>query len=207
MKAIRTLLVIYAGILLSGCALTVDEIDVPYQGKANISVVDGADQVKVSVTNTDNRTVYKDRVSSKKNGYGMEMAAIIATNDVSETFRDAVAFELESVGFQIVEDGDADLNVGLVRFYNDFKIGMFAGDAVADGLINIVVKNKSGDLIFSKSYEGGAIEADIQLATGSNARLALIGAMADIVSKIANDKDLHQSLLSIKNNNEDTPTS
>ncbi|WP_417836291.1 YajG family lipoprotein [Thalassospira tepidiphila] len=207
MKAIRTLLVIYAGILLSGCALTVDEIDVPYQGKANISVVDGADQIKVSVSNTDNRTVYKDRVSSKKNGYGMEMAAIIATNDVSETFRDAVAFELESLGFQVVEDGDADLNVGLVRFYNDFKIGMFAGDAVADGLINIVVKDKSGDLIFSKSYEGGAIEADIQLASGSNARLALIGAMADIVSKIANDKDLHQSLLSIKNNNEDIPTS
>ena len=62
MKTIRALAVVVVGFLASGCALTTDEIDVPYEGRANITVVEGADKVTVSVTNVDKRTVYKDRV-------------------------------------------------------------------------------------------------------------------------------------------------
>ena len=179
---------------MSGCALTVDKIDIPYEGKANISVVKGAEKVYIKVEGFDKRSVYKDRVGTKKNGYGMEMASIVSTNDISKTFAEAVEFELENLGFKIGGSGKR-VEVGLVRFYNDFKIGFFAGDAVADGLINISVKDNNGKLIFSRSYEGGFIEGNIQLATGSNARIALVGAMASIVGKIAHDKDLHAALL------------
>jgi len=190
----RILACILIGLFASGCALTVDEIDVPYEGLANLTVVEGAENVKVSVTETDKRTVYKDRVGAKKNGYGMEMAAIVATNDIAKTFSDAVRFELENLGFKI-GDGGKVVTVELIRFYNDFKMGMFAGDAVADGLINVVVSNPQGDVLFSSSYEGGSINQNIQLATGGNAQTALVGAMADIVSKIAYDKNLHAALL------------
>jgi uncharacterized lipoprotein YajG len=184
----------FIALFASGCALSVDEIDIPYEGKANITVVSGAENVAVTVVGDDKRSVYKDRVSAKKNGYGMEMASIVSKNDVVKTFSDAVKFELENLGFKIGAGGKK-ITVELVRFYNDFKMGFFAGDAVADGLVNIVVRDTKGDNLFSRSYEGGSIEKNIQLALGHNARTALIGAMSDIVSKIAQDKDLHAALL------------
>lgn len=180
--------------LLSGCALTVDRIDVPYQGRGNITVVEGAAKVEVEVVEIDKRTVFKDRVGAKKNGYGMEMASIEAINDVAKTFAQAAAFEFEQLGFKIGKGGKL-VKVELVRFYNDFKMGFFAGDAVADGLINIQVEDQSGTNLFTKSYEGGGMEQNIQLASGENARIALMKAMTDIVGKIAQDKDLHKALL------------
>lgn len=181
-------------LLLSGCALTTDKVDIRYQGRGNITVVDGANNVVVEVLSDDKRTVFRDRVGAKKNGYGMEMAPIVSVNDVAKTFGEAVAFELENLGFKLGSGGKT-VKVELVRFYNDFKMGFFAGDAVSDGLINILVLDKDGKPVFSRSYEGGAIEANIQLATGENAQKALTKAMTDIVAKIAQDKELHSALL------------
>ena len=180
--------------VFTGCAVTEDKIDIPYQGRANITVVQGADKVNVEVKNEDKRTVFKDRVGAKKNGYGMEMAKIVPTNDVAKTFSDAVMFELENLGFKNGAGGKT-VKVELVRFYNDFKMGFFAGDAVADGLVNIVVTNNKNEVIFTRSYEGGAVYPNIQLALGENAREALIKAMTDIVGKVAQDKELHAALL------------
>ena len=191
---LRYITLILIAFLFTGCALTEDKIDIPYQGRANITIVEGADKVNVEVKNEDKRTVFKDRVGAKKNGYGMEMAKIVPSNDVAKTFSDAVLFELENLGFKNGTGGKV-VKVELIRFYNDFKMGFFAGDAVADGLINIVVTNEKNEVIFSKSYEGGGIYPNIQLALGENAREALIKAMTDIVGKVAQDKDLHAALL------------
>lgn len=191
MKLLAPLLAVF---ILSGCAMTVDKIDVPYQGVANITVVEGAENVAVTITHEDKRTVYKDRVGAKKNGYGMEMAEIIPTNDLAQTIADAIAFELESEGFK-VDAGGKVVNVQLVRLYNDFKMGFWSGSAVADGLVNIQVYNGDNELVYSHSYEGGGVEEGIQLASGENARAALIKAMADIVSKVVQDSQLHSALL------------
>ena len=191
---LRYITLIAIASIFTGCALTEDKIDIPYQGRGNITVVQGADKINVEVKNEDKRTVFKDRVGAKKNGYGMEMAKIIPSNDVAKTFSDAVLFELENLGFKNGAGGKV-VKVELIRFYNDFKMGFFAGDAVADGLINIVVTNEKNEVIFSKSYEGGGIYPNIQLALGENAREALIKAMTDIVGKVAQDKDLHAALL------------
>ena len=191
---LRYITLIAIASIFTGCALTEDKIDIPYQGRGNITVVQGADKINVEVKNEDKRTVFKDRVGAKKNGYGMEMAKIVPSNDVAKTFSDAVLFELENLGFKNGAGGKV-VKVELIRFYNDFKMGFFAGDAVADGLINIVVTNEKNEVIFSKSYEGGGIYPNIQLALGENAREALIKAMTDIVGKVAQDKDLHSALL------------
>jgi uncharacterized lipoprotein YajG len=191
---LRYIFLIVIVFVFTGCALTEDKIDIPYQGRANITVVQGADKVNVEVKNEDKRTVFKDRVGAKKNGYGMEMAKIVPSNDVAKTFSDAVLFELENLGFKNGTGGKI-VKVELIRFYNDFKMGFFAGDAVADGLVNIVVTNGKNEVIFSKSYEGGGVYPNIQLALGENAREALIKAMTDIIGKVAQDKDLHSALL------------
>ncbi|WP_207261740.1 YajG family lipoprotein [Desulfovibrio sp. Huiquan2017] len=184
---------LFALFVLSGCAMTVDKIDVPYQGAANITIVEGAENVPITVTHEDKRTVYKDRVGTKKNGYGMEMAEIVATNDIAQTVADGVAFELANEGFKIGDEGK-NINVKLMRLYNDFKMGFWSGSAVADGLVQVEVR-EDGKLVFSKSYEGGGVEESIQLASGKNARAALIKAMTDIVTKITQDPQLHSALL------------
>jgi len=130
---LRYITLIVIASIFTGCALTEDKIDIPYQGRANITVVQGADKINVEVKNEDKRTVFKDRVGAKKNGYGMEMAKIVPSNDVAKTFSDAVLFELENLGFKNGAGGKT-VKVELIRFYNDFKMGFFAGDAVADGL-------------------------------------------------------------------------
>lgn len=191
---LRYITLIVIASIFTGCALTEDRIDIPYQGRANITVVQGADKINVEVKNEDKRTVFKDRVGAKKNGYGMEMAKIVPSNDVAKTFSDAVLFELENLGFKNGAGGKV-VKVELIRFYNDFKMGFFAGDAVADGLINVVVTNAKNEVVFSRSYEGGGIYPNIQLALGENAREALIKAMTDIIGKVAQDKELHAALL------------
>lgn len=74
-----------AVISLSGCALTIDRIDLQYkQQQQGVSQTPGANNVSVNVQVADQRQE-KSKVSSKKNGFGMEMAPILATEDVTVT--------------------------------------------------------------------------------------------------------------------------
>jgi uncharacterized lipoprotein YajG len=192
MRAIFCLAICWA---LSACALTKDYIDVPYQAGANLSVVEGAASAKVAVTGVDGRTVYRDRVSVKKNGYGMEMAEIIAKNDVPDTVGRAIEQELASLGFAI-GPGGSDVNVEVTRFYNDFKTGFFSGDAVAEVNVNVKVTGPDKVILFSKHYEGGGIEKNIMMMGGDNARAALIMALRNAVALVINDTELQNALLS-----------
>jgi len=51
-------------LLCGGCAFTTDTIDVPYQSIAPASPVAGAAGITVTVTSSDGRTTYRDRVST-----------------------------------------------------------------------------------------------------------------------------------------------
>lgn len=197
MNKVKLITPFLLALMTFACALTEDTIDIRYNGRANITVVDGAEDVSVAVKGDDKRTVYKDRVGAKKNGYGMEMAAIKSKREVAEIFAKAMEMELENLGFKVVEGDGAtkNMNIEVVRFYNDFKMGFFAGDAVADGLINVKVMSLSGDILFSKTFEGGAINENIQLATGDNAKEALESALTDIMAKTVQDVELHKALL------------
>ena len=197
MNKVKLITPFLLALMTFACALTEDTIDIRYNGRANITVVDGAEDVSVAVKGEDKRTVYKDRVGAKKNGYGMEMAAIKSKREVAEIFVKAMEMELENLGFKVVEGDGAtkNMNIEVVRFYNDFKMGFFAGDAVADGLINVKVMSLSGDILFSKTFEGGAINENIQLATGDNAKEALESALTDIMAKTVQDVELYKALL------------
>jgi uncharacterized lipoprotein YajG len=191
MRAVFCVLMCWA---VSACALTKDYIDVPYQAGANLAVVEGAPAAKVSVTGTEGRTVYKDRVSVKKNGYGMEMAEIVARNDVPETVARAIEQELSSLGFAIGPGGSV-VNVTVTRFYNDFKTGFFSGDAVAEVNLNVTVVGPDKVITYSKYYEAGGIEKNIMMASGDNARAALIIALRNAVASVTNDAELQKALL------------
>lgn len=176
--------------MAAGCALTTASIDVPYQSaSAHPTAIPGAAGAALSINATDARTTYRDRVSSKKNGYGMEMAAITASTDITAAVRDAFAQELTARGFTVASGKPASLQVDIVRFYNDFKTGVFSGDAVATVAFNVKITGPAGGA-FSKYYEATGTEPNIQVMGADNARAALIKAFSASVAGAVNDDAL-----------------
>lgn len=92
MRRLVTITVLFATTLFcSGCAFTTASIDIPYQSLSTASPVAGASNISVTVTTVDDRSENRDRVGSKRNGYGMETAPIVATNDIPTTITAASA--------------------------------------------------------------------------------------------------------------------
>lgn len=180
---------------LSGCALTTEQIELHYTQQTGVAKVAGAEKVSVNVQVTDQR-LDKSRVSSKKNGFGAEMAPITAAEDVAVTVRKAIETELLARGFQLGSDAAlVKVAADITRFYNDHKMGFFAGDAVADLNLSVTVKSKAGQLLFSKQIIAQGKEANTQLATGNNARLALDRALENGMKMLFEDPGFLSALL------------
>jgi uncharacterized lipoprotein len=119
----------------------------------------------------------------------MEMAPITAAEDVAITVRRAIEQELQARGFQLGADTAlVKIAADITRFYNDHKIGFFAGDAVADLNLSVTVKSKSGDLLFSKQIIAQGMEKNTQLASGNNAKLALDRALENGMKSLFEDQ-------------------
>ena len=181
-----------AVLLLNGCAFTTDHVSLSYVPQPSPGKVDGADKISVKVQVTDVRTT-PNKVGAKKNGYGMEMAPIVADGDISEMLEKAIGTELSDRGYHVAP-GDITLAVELSKFYNDFKIGFFAGDAVAEVTIDVRVKNAAGDIVYTKLVTGEGLNPNIQLATGNNAKIALEAALQDAIAKLFKGPDFTDSL-------------
>jgi uncharacterized lipoprotein len=180
---------------LSGCALTTEQIQLAYTQQSGVSKVAGADSVSVNVQVADQR-LDRSKVSSKKNGYGMEMAPITAAEDVAVTVRRAIEQELQARGFQLGSDAAlVKIAADITRFYNDHKVGFFAGDAVADLNLSVSVKSKSGELLFSKQIIAQGMEKNTQLATGNNAKLALDRALENGMKMLFEDQAFLSALV------------
>lgn len=190
----RIVAAMFAVLMLGGCALTEDIVPVGYVAPANLSLTPGASDVIVAVSGKDGRATYRDRVSSKKNGYGMEMAAIKAENDIIDLTRQAVEKEFSSLGFKI-GNGGLEVNVDVQTFYNDFKIGMFAGDAVAEVSFHLTVTRGDKSYVYTRSYRGIGVNKNIQLASGSNAKVALEQALTNAMQEVIADTALQTAMV------------
>jgi uncharacterized lipoprotein YajG len=193
---VRTATAVIAVGLLSACALSEDKVPVDYIPNIGVTPVAGAQAVSLTVTGVDRRTQYTDRISTKKNGYGMEMARIIATNDVVEVVRSGVERELKAQGYAIGPSG-LSVTVELQNFYNNFRVGLMAGGAVADVAIALKVRNAAGTLIYSQLYDASTTN-DVFMASGTNAKASLEKALTMTTMKIVEDKALQAALLSAR---------
>ncbi len=188
--------VLLLGFSVSSCALTKAYITVDYAPQINIEPIRGAEKVNLTVNVNDARSM-RDKLSYKKNAYGMELGEIISNNDVVQLVRESIKTELTNRGFN-VDGSDIFINIELIKFFNDFKTGFFAGDASAEVLMGSQIKLSNGNIIYNKIITGNYVEQDIQLATGNNAKLALEGALKDAVSKLVNDSDFIMALMGTK---------
>lgn len=190
----RIYVTIFASLVMMGCALTEDAVEIKYLAPANISVVPGAEHVVVSVSALDGRVSNRDRISTKKNGYGMEMAKIIASNDIISEVGQAVQTELASLGFKIGQGG-MDVVLQTTNFYSDFKPGFWSAEAVAEVAFDLSAKKPGGELIYSRSYRAVGINKDVVLMMGEQAAPALAAALRDAVQLVVRDDALHQALI------------
>jgi uncharacterized lipoprotein len=184
---VRVFSVFVLAFALNACALSEATISLQYRPMTGVAEVPGAKQAAVIVAVTDARADRRDRVSSKKNGYGMEMAAIRSDRDVTLILKEAIEVELRARGFRVGE-GKAQANVDLITFYNDFKTGFFSGDAIADVNFNVKILDGNGTILFSKPISSQGKAADIQFASGSNAKEALENGLQAAVANLMNDQ-------------------
>lgn len=190
----RLISVLAAVCVLSGCALGDEKIAVAYVAPANLTIVDGANAVTLAVNVQDGRASNRDRIGSKKNGYGMETARILAANNVIELVRTAVEHELESLGFNIGPGGYA-VNVEVQTFYNDFKTTFFKLDAVAEVALNLTALNPDGTFAYSRSYKGIGMNQSLVVALPSTAQPALEQALTNAMEQLIQDDNLHKTLV------------
>ena len=132
----------------------------------------------------------------------MEMAPIIAIEDVAVTVRRAIEQELRTRGFQLGTDTAlVQITADLTRFYNDHKTGFFAGDAVADINMSVTVKSKKGDLLYTRQIISQGIEPNTQLMSGENARLALNRALENGMKSLFEDQKFLSALMAASPSN------
>jgi len=122
------------------------------------------------------------------------MAKIVAANDVVAEVASGVQVELASLGFNVGHGGIA-IKAETTEFYNDFKMGFFSGDAVAEVSFNLTAKKPDGSLIYSHSYKAVGFNKNIMLASGSDARPALVQALRDAIQQVVRDTDFHDALV------------
>ena len=179
--------------LVCACALSESKVPIDYIANTDVAPVAGAEAVSLSVTGVDRRTQYVDRISTKKNSYGMEMARIVAENDVVEVVRGGVERELKAQGYAIGAGG-LSITVELLNFYNNYRIGFTSVGAVADVAVSLKVRNAAGTLIYSQLYDASNTD-EVFMGSPSKAKESLQKALTVTTRKIVEDKALQQALL------------
>jgi uncharacterized lipoprotein YajG len=186
-------LLVVAGVLGSGCAVTRDYVNLGYTPQQGVARIEGADKVTVAVTLTDARP-NKEKVSCKKNGYGMEMAPIISKSDVAALVSGAISDELRNRGFK-VNGGRVAVGIELTKFYADFKNGVWSGTAAGEVACFVQVKKSDGNISYAKALIGVYDKKGCQITSGGNAKLGLEGALRDVVAKLMQDESFIKALL------------
>jgi uncharacterized lipoprotein len=183
----------FCAISLTGCALTPDVVKVDYTPQANVAKKPGAELVAVKVDLIDSRKI-KDKVSVKKNGYGMEMAAITSEADVPTLIKNSINTELKARGF-LLGEGKASSIIDVTKFYSDFKVGFFAGEAVGELNMTVQIKKSDGSILYSRNIAAEGIAKDVMMMGGENARIALTAALQNAMVALFDDAAFTDTLI------------
>lgn len=196
-QALRAVAVMAIGLWAGACAIIDESIDIKPQLPAQAEAIapDSAG-ITVAVKAADVRTQHRDRVATKKNGYGIEMAKITSTKDVPELVRSSVEADLKAHGYTIGEGGLV-ATVELTNFYSDFKPAFLVPVADSASEVSFNVKlTIAGNLVYSNYYSGLGSRQDVLIMTPGASRSSLEHALTDAVSKVDKDQALFAAMSS-----------
>ncbi len=182
--------------LTSGCALIQESIDIKNQPEqaASPGMLDGTGIV-LEVEGSDARIQHKDRVATKKNGYGVELARITSTKHPVELVRSAVEQQLKACGVA-VGPGGAVVTTELLTFYSDFKPAFLlpVADSASEVTFNLKVASADGGFIYGRTYRGTGTDQDVLVMTPRGARVSLEKALSNAVRDMTQDQALMSAL-------------
>ncbi len=184
-RILRTAALSMIAAALSSCALTKDTVSLSYTPQAGAPLVPGASGTSVKVSVNDDRAD-QSKISTKKNGFGMEMAPIVSAKPVAEFFKSAIEAELKNRGFQLGQG--KTLSVDVDRFYNDFKVGMWSGGGVGELEMHVSVGSYRRPI-------KTAYQHTVMMAGGENVKQSLEGAMQEALQKLFADRAFIAALL------------
>ena len=193
MKYLTLLLPLF---LLTGCALTRDNISLNYEPMADVTQITGAENTEVHVAVNDSRQ-NKERVGRKINGYGMQMASIVCENQIDELVKEALLKELANRGFVLnPQDPHVLINVEIHKMSNRFRPGFWTIKGHSETTLIITVQNPDGSPKYSKTFFGEGKAGIMLVASGKNAKIALEKSLEHAITQIIEDSEFVDVLLS-----------
>lgn len=177
-------------LLTSGCAFTVDRIDLAYTPQANVQKMDGASGIAVEVMVKDVRP-QTDRVSAK--GVAAQAAPIVSNQDVAKVVKEAIEAELSQRGYTS-SPGNVRITCDLSNFWTSWQMGFWAGKAHGSCQLSVKVRDKNGTIVFSEIVNGESTKDGIQITSGANAKETLEAALQDAMKKLFQMPDFFEAI-------------
>lgn len=187
----RILAIVALAATVTACATTEETVPVGYV-PAPASAQPGAEAIQVTVTAVDARTTNRARISTKMNGYGMEMAPIRSKEEVADIVRDALSAEFKQRGYKLAAGGPK-VEAKVATFYSQYGVGILAGKAVATADLTVTVTSPSGAEVYKRVLNGKS-EKSVQIFNGKNAAAALSAALADDFKTLFADEAFTKAL-------------
>jgi uncharacterized lipoprotein YajG len=202
---LRVIAALAIGLLTGACALAPETIEVAAK-PANSTSQEGAG-ASVELRVVDGRSSYRDRVGTKKNGYGVELARIKSSRSPLDVVRDSVQQELQGKGF-IVGSRGVVVTIELLSFYSDFKPAFIipTAESVADVSFSLQVGPPGGPSTYAHIYRGSGSSTDAFVMTPGSARVALDQALGAAMVQVSDDSGLRAALVSAQGSVPARPT-
>ncbi len=181
--------------LLAGCALTPETIVLGPAPLAGATPVAAARGVPLAVNVMDLRP-RQDRVSTKKNSHGHELAPIRASQAVTLTVQQAIETELRARGFAVQPGSQPTVvAVELTQLVNEFTVYFVSVEAVAQVQMTVTVRGADGAPRYRRVIRGEGFDPKLQMVTGTNAALVLNKGLEDAMKALFADADFTAALL------------
>ena len=196
-ELLRAIAALSVALLLGACALAPETIDINYGSRAAAGPSQEGAGSLVELRAIDGRVSHRDRVGTKKNGYGVELARITASRPPLELVRNSIQQELTARGFTVGPGGTV-LTIELLDFYSDFKPAFMIpmADSAAEVSFSLQVGPPGGASAYSKIYRGKGTGTDAIVMTPGAARVALEQALATAMQQVTDDTALRTALAS-----------
>ena len=188
----KTALLLALLALLSGCAFTEMNLDMPMTGLETSITGGNSREISVLMPFSDERPSPK-RCGMKKNGYNMDTADAICKIPPGQWLSQLLADELRASGFKVIKNATPQNKNTLVidgtvsKVFVEPVIGIWSGSLEADLEVSLVATTQSGlkaeRHFFSKGIKKGIMLA-VQTPYQTSLKRAADSLLADMVKAI-----------------------
>lgn len=189
-----------AALSLSACALGASNVTLAksqaYSVKAGLLSEAPARTIAITQVTDAREEATRDRIGDKRNGYGMVMGTVVATEPVTDTVKKVVAETFAANKHTVVADPAAanfKVEAQVKKFWFDYKTGLIDVEFFADVQTRLSVKDASNTEVFAKDFKGYASEKTMGGLEDLWARV-IDAALADLSREISLSMELKAAL-------------